>query len=43
MGTGGGHEIMAGGKIPDLPQYKLRDVEKILIRKSIEGIPIIPG
>jgi nanoRNase/pAp phosphatase (c-di-AMP/oligoRNAs hydrolase) len=36
MGTGGGHEIMAGGKIPDLPQYKLRDVEKTLIKRLLK-------
>lgn len=29
-GSGGGHAVMAGGKIPNVPFYKVKDIEKVI-------------
>lgn len=34
-GRGGGHAVMAGGKIPDVPLYKVKDIEKIITRRLL--------
>jgi len=35
-GRGGGHEIMAGGKIPDVPMDKASDLENILTKRLLK-------
>jgi len=34
-GSGGGHTVMAGGKIPSIPLYKVKDIEKIITRRLL--------
>lgn len=36
FGTGGGHEIMAGGKIPGVSIGKLSHIENIVIQRLLE-------
>ena len=34
-GSGGGHTVMAGGKIPGIPFYKVKDIEKLITRRLL--------
>ena len=36
LGTGGGHEIMAGGKIPNVSKERIRALQNILVKSLLE-------
>jgi len=39
-GRGGGHETMAGGKISNVPFYKLKEIEKIVIKRFLKAFSL---
>lgn len=39
-GRGGGHETMAGGKISNVPFYKLKEIEKIIIKRFLRAFSL---
>jgi len=36
LGSGGGHEIMAGGKVPDISAAAAKDIEKTILNKILK-------